>query len=90
MDRKTITEWIKWGFWVASLVSVIVAWRVEIAKNKLETLARDEKELAQEAKINKLSNENEKLLEYVTQNKEGLIRVATWIEYDTRNESGTD
>jgi len=79
-------EWLKWTVWILSLIGVFVRGEINTAvyKTKLEI-----KETAQDQAITKWQNEQEQLLTYIYNNEKSIIRITTWIEYDTRVESGS-
>ena len=77
MDRKKITEWIKWFIWVGSVIGMLIAWRVDKARDQIESklviqeMAKDLEEIKQDVKETKT---------YVFENKDNITRLTTLAE----------
>ena len=83
MDRKTITEWIKWGFWVISMATVIITWQVQAKMYKLKEEARDSKIEAQAIEIKVLEQELYKTKDYAKENHTNIGWIFRILELDT-------
>ena len=78
MDRKKITEWVKWFVWIFSLIGVYTEGRVSKAKVeeradiKLEQVARDIEELKEYTKDTR---------NYALTNKDNITRSTAILEH---------
>jgi len=83
MNRKTITEWIKWGFWVISMATVIITWQVQAKMYKLKEEARDAKITSLEMRNNILEQELYKTKDYAKENHTNIGWIFRILELDT-------
>jgi len=82
MNRKTITEWIKWGFWIISIVTVIITWQVQAKMAKLKEEARDAKIESQAMEIKVLKEELYKTKDYAKENHFSIDLIFRILELD--------
>jgi hypothetical protein len=82
MDRKTVTEWVKWGLWVISLATVIITWQVQVKMYKLKEEARDAKIESQAIEIKVLKEELYKTKDYAKENHFSIDLIFRILELD--------